>query len=198
MMDVSVTAQSRYTLLDAAFFWQENQPMLTLQWAATLIFSSCCNSRFQNEPWVNPHRTCPSTVSECRCQSLCVSLFLSACTHTHTHSNTNFLSLFSLPVAVAFSCSGSLGGCFLYFLIDIFFSFHSPVSPHPLSKWLTFPCIFLCVSLSLCVFSLCSYPIPSLLHPVLPHFWCRLFISSPNLAWIYFLESLDALCSINL
>lgn len=150
MMDVSVTAQSRYTLLDAAFFWQENQPMLTLQWAATLIFSSCCNSRFQNEPWVNPQDVSFHCVRVSLSVSLCVSLPLSV--HTHTHSNTNFLSLFSLPVAVAFSCSGSLGGCFLYFLIDIFFSFHSPVSPHPLSKWLTFPCIFLCVSLSL---SLC-------------------------------------------
>lgn len=76
------------------------------------------------------------------------------------------------------------------------FFFYSPVSPHPLTKWLTFLCIFLCLSPS---FPLHSFPIPSSLTSCSSPFLVQGARQHPGFSLNFcFLESLDALHSINL
>lgn len=168
-MDASVTPQSRHTLLDTAFFWQGNQPILTLQWAAPLIFSSCCNSRLQNEPRVIRRWAHRSTC----CHFLHLGLFLLALSlfilHSHKLSLFPGASLFCLSVAVSFSCSPHLMFWlpgWLLLILSHWFSFHSPASPHLFSEWLTFACIFLFPSQSL-PFTPLLFP-SLLLYPLLP------------------------------
>lgn len=165
-MDASVTLQSRHTLLDTAFFWQENQPIPTLHWAAPLIFSSCCNSRLQSELWVIRRGLCRSTC--CHFLHLSLSRFPSLFLFIwHTHDlSLSFspcvcvcLSLFSLsyvpPPWLAAPHTFSL----------IFFPFASLAAP---VQWVIDIPLHLTISLPV-FWSFGSSPIPSSLIIITPY-----------------------------
>lgn len=173
MIDASVKVQSRHTWLETAFFWQGTLPILMLEWAATPSQSFPCwyNSRLQKEPRVIHDR-----VHHSICLSFSSSLphFFSFFLISHKFSLSIPLSLY-VCISAAASCSFSLHRMFwlprwLLLIFSYWFSFPSPASLYLFSEWLTFLCIFLCLSQ--------SFPFAPLLFPSMVLFPILFFVAA--------------------